>query len=69
MADKSRLYRTTGDRLVRAKNGAQARHFVSRSTIKVAVATQDDLVELIGKGVKVEEAGAADAEEQLDLTA
>jgi hypothetical protein len=68
VADKSRLYRTTGDRLVRAQNSAQARHFVSRSTIVVAVATQDDIVELIGKGVMVEDA-SPESDKQLDLTA
>jgi hypothetical protein len=41
-------------RLVRAPNAAQALRHVATDTLSVAVASQDDLVELIEAGVKVE---------------
>jgi hypothetical protein len=47
----------TETRLVRAPNAAQALRFVAADTLTVAVAGQDDLVELVAGGVKVEEAG------------
>lgn len=43
-------------RLVRASNAAQALRHVATDTLVVAVASQDDLVELIEAGVKVEAA-------------
>lgn len=53
---QTRIYKTmtpTGARLVRATNKHQAISTVAR---------QDDLVALIAQGVKVEEAGGADAD-------
>lgn len=47
-------------RLVRAPNSSQAFRHVAEDTIEVALASQADLVELVGAGVKVEDAGAAD---------
>lgn len=50
----------TGDeRLIRAANVAQARNHAARDTLKVAVATQDQLVALLTGDEKheVEEAG------------
>lgn len=44
-------------RLVRATNAAQAMRHVAADTLHVAVASQDDLVELIEAGVKVENSG------------
>lgn len=44
-------------RLVRAGNPAQAVRHVSKGMIGAKLATQDQLVELAGKGVKVEDAG------------
>lgn len=48
--------------LVRASNQAQAIRHVARNRLAVAVASQDDLVELLAGGVKVEDAGAETAE-------
>mgnify|MGYP000857511292 FL=1 len=50
-------------RLVRAPNAAQAVRHVAADTLACDVATQDDLVVLIGRGVKVEASGTASAEE------
>jgi len=47
-------------RLVRAAHRAQALAHVARSTINVAVASQDEIVEAMTRGIKVE--AAADAE-------
>ena len=51
--------------LVRAPNAAQALRHVAAGTLNVGVASQDDLVELVEAGVKVETSGAvaADLEE------
>lgn len=49
----------TTHRLVRAPNAAQAVRHVAADTLFCDVATQDDLVVLIGCGVKVESSGAA----------
>lgn len=70
MATPQRIYRVanfiadvdadtgrTFTRLVRAPNAAQALRHVAADTLNVAVASQDDLVELIEAGVKVESAG------------
>jgi hypothetical protein len=64
MATKNRVYLVTVTepegkperRLVRAGNSAQAWRHVAESRIAVDLATQDDLIELAGSGVKVEEA-------------
>lgn len=53
---------TATKRLVRASTQAQATHHAARSRFDVKVASQDDLVNLIASGVKVEEAGAQPAE-------
>ena len=47
----------TDTRLVRAPNAAQALRHVAADTLAVAVAGQDDLVELVAAGVKVEDSG------------
>lgn len=63
MATAKRIYIVaegeTGDtrRLVRAANPSQAVSHVVKSIFKATVATQDELVELAGNGVKVEDAG------------
>lgn len=49
-----------GDHLVRAHNQAQAVRHVARKQFECEVASQDDLVELVASGVKVEDAGADD---------
>ena len=53
-----------GARLVRATNAAQALRHVVRDTLTVELATQNDLVRLLGAGVKVEAANAEDEQEQ-----
>lgn len=56
----TRIYRVThgtADYLVRASNAAQALRHVTAKLFAAEVATQDDLVRLLQKGVKVEEAG------------
>lgn len=47
----------TGLRLVDAVTKQQAIAHVAHSTFNAAVASQHDLVELLGKGIKVEGAG------------
>ena len=47
-----------GDRLVRAGSHAQAVGHVVRGTYRAEVAGQDELVQLLAVGAKVEEAGA-----------
>lgn len=42
-------------RLIRAPNKTRALNHVSTNMIAVEVASQDDLIDLVGKGVKVEE--------------
>lgn len=44
-------------RLVRAPNAAQALRHVAADTLAVEVASQDELVLLVGRGVKVEASG------------
>lgn len=44
-------------RLVRAHHPSRALHHVAEAAFTVEVASQDDLVELIGEGVVVENAG------------
>jgi hypothetical protein len=46
---------TTASRLVRATHPAHALGHVARSAFTVAVATQDQLVDLLAEGVKVED--------------
>lgn len=56
-----RIYLTTdktgAKRLTKATTPSQAVAHHARSTIEVRVASQEDLVELIAAGTKVEEAG------------
>lgn len=47
-------------RLVRAQNQAQARNFVARDSITVAVAEPEQLVELGAAGVKIEDANGTE---------
>ncbi len=67
MATLTRIYKihhtaTDSTRLVRANNVAQAVRHVANDSFISAVAGQDDLVHLISKGVKVEEAAKEAAE-------
>lgn len=58
---KTRIYTISNgdtDRLVRAASRAQAISHVARSVFNSRVATQDDLVDAMQAGVKVEDAGA-----------
>lgn len=52
-------------RLVRAKTPQSARSFVAESTIRVAVASQDDIVAAVSAGVKVEETVAGPVQSEL----
>jgi hypothetical protein len=47
-------------RLVRAANASQALRHVVADTLAVALASQDDLVRLLGKGVRVEAVNTED---------
>jgi hypothetical protein len=54
---ETRVYVVSGagrTRLVRAINQAQALRFVASDVFTVAVAKQDQLIELVGDGTKVE---------------
>jgi hypothetical protein len=46
---------TVETRLVRAANRIQAENFVASTTISAELASQDDLIEMVGDGVKVED--------------
>lgn len=64
MAEKpSRVYHLTDGTsqwLVRANNKSQAIAFIVRSRIKVEVAEQDTLIDLVSKNFKVQDATAQD---------
>ena len=64
---KTRIYVVTvldgGESLVRARSRNMAVSHVAARTVNARVASQDDLVELAGKGVKVENAGVPAASE------
>jgi hypothetical protein len=62
------VYHGATGRLVRANNRAQALSHVAQSTFNIRVASQDELVSLLGKGIKVESVRDADQNE-LDLSA
>ena len=47
-------------RLVRATSQAAAERFVFKDRVKAVRATQDQLVESLGAGIKVEDAGVSD---------
>lgn len=53
-------------RLVRAAHRAQALAHVARSSINVTVASQDELVEALGRGIKVENVSDADTTEMFE---
>jgi len=53
-------------RLVRAIHPAQALRHVAEDTLAVAVASQNDLVRLLGAGVRVEQSGQAPHGEPLE---
>lgn len=56
-ATKTRIYlcvTPTESRLVLAPNAAQAIRHVARDIIEASVAGQDELVLLVGRGIKVE---------------
>lgn len=55
---KSNIASDKGHRLVRASSQAQALRHVADGLFEVSVPSQDRLVELAGKGIAVEEAGA-----------
>lgn len=48
---------TDGQRLVRASTRSRALRHVAQGIFTVVVASQDELVELLGQGIKVEDAG------------
>jgi hypothetical protein len=50
------VYHGTEARLVRAANRSQALSHVAKTAFNIGVATQDELVTLLGKGTKVETA-------------
>lgn len=54
------VYHGDAGRLVRAKSRAQALSHVAQSTFNVRVASQDELVTLLGKGAAVESIKDAD---------
>lgn len=60
------VYHGSTGRLVRSKTRAQALSHVAQSTFNIRVAGQEDLVTLLGQGVKVESVRDADQNE-LDL--
>lgn len=52
-----RIYMVTigeNDRLIRASHPSNALQYVARDIAKVRVATQDDLIECLNDGIKVE---------------
>ena len=61
------VYHGSTGRLVRAKTRAQALSHVAQSTFNIGVANQEELVTLLGQGVKVESVRDADQTE-LDLS-
>jgi hypothetical protein len=54
------VYHGAQGKLVRARNRAQALSHVAQATFNVRVASQDELVTLLGQGVKVESVTDAD---------
>ena len=52
------VYNGQTGRLIRAKTRAQALSHVAQSTFNIGVANQEELVTLLGQGVKVENAKA-----------
>lgn len=70
MATATRIYLVTNSagatRLVKATVASQAITHVAKSTFSAKVASQDDLVEALSKGVKVEAYGET-AQGELDV--
>lgn len=65
----TRIYKVEGPlpettRLVRAANRAQAIRHVTRSEYSAVLAGQDDLIELIQRGVAVEDAATTEESEE-----
>jgi len=61
MTTTARIYRITigeTDRLIRATHPSQALTFVAKDIAKVTVATQQDLIDCLTDGIKVEDAKA-----------
>lgn len=69
MATATRIYLVngpTGDRLVKATVASQAITHVAKSAFSAKVASQDDLVEALSTGIKVETYGET-AQAELDV--
>ena len=69
MATATRIYLVngpTGNRLVKATVASQAITHVAKSAFSAKVASQDDLVEALSNGVKVETYGET-AQAELDI--
>lgn len=60
------VYHGQTARLVRASNRAQALSHVAQSTFNIRVASQEDIVTLLGQNIQVESVRPADQSE-LDL--
>jgi hypothetical protein len=56
MAAEKRIYNVDGKHLVRAINGSQALRHVVKAEHTVTLASQDDIVKMVGEGISVEEA-------------
>jgi hypothetical protein len=70
MATATRIYLVTNSagatRLVKATVASQAITHVAKSAFSARVASQDDLVESLGKGIKVESYGET-AQDELNV--
>ena len=69
MATATRIYLVngpTGSRLVKATVASQAITHVAKSAFSAKVASQDDLVEALSRGIKVEAYGET-AQGELDI--
>ena len=69
MATSTRIYIVsgpTGTRLVKAAVASQAITHVAKSAFSAKVASQDDLVEAVSSGIKVESYGEA-SQSELDV--
>jgi hypothetical protein len=69
MATATRIYLVngpTGSRLVKATVASQAITHVAKSAFSAKVASQDDLVETLSRGIKVEAYGET-AQGELDI--
>jgi hypothetical protein len=69
MATSTRIYIVngpTGSRLVKASVASQAITHVAKSAFSAKVASQDDLVEALSNGIKVETYGET-AQSELDV--